>query len=160
MMSVATGGAPIGLGGIVNVWFGAKGSTIMAVPPKVTSATSVAPRTPLQVASDSARTNEAVTAAAFPGSTASSANEASLLATPFAPLVMVGISVALRTPGIVTVSNWLVSRPPLGGSSPVSERDSRPTATPRRLTLRKAPKARPLYVTPAVVVEVPAVVVA
>src|SRR2546427_2099118 len=160
MMSVATGGTPIGLGGIVNVWFGAKGSTIMAWPPKVTSATSVAPRTPLQVASDSARTNEAVTAAALPGSTDRSARDASLLATPFAPLVMVDISVALRTPGIETVSSWLVCKPPLGGSSPVSERVSGPTTRPRRLTLTKAPKARPLYVTPAVVVEVPAVMVA
>src|SRR5207247_5073043 len=127
MMSVATGGTPIGLGGIVNVWFGAKGSTIMAWPPKVTSATSVAPRTPLQVASDSARTNEAVTAAALPGSTDRSARDASLLATPFAPLVMVDMSVALRTPGIETVSSWLVCKPPLGGSGPVSERVSGPT---------------------------------
>src|SRR5437899_11109436 len=91
--------------GTSNVWFGAKGSTVMAWPAKVTSATSVAPRTPLQVASDSARTNDAVTAAGFPGSTASSANEASLLATPLATLVVVAISLALRTPGIVTVSN-------------------------------------------------------
>src|SRR5207245_9329342 len=54
MMSVATGGPPdIGLG-ITNVWFGAKGSTAIAWPPKVALATSVDPRTPLQVASDSA----------------------------------------------------------------------------------------------------------
>src|SRR5438552_11126620 len=145
--------------GTSNVWFGAKGSTAMAWPANMTSATSVAPRTPLQVASDSARTNEAVTCAAFPGSTMSSANEASLLATPFAPLVMVDISVALRTPGTETVSSWLVCRPPLGGSSPVSERVSGPTATPRRLTLIKAPKARPLYVTPAGAVEPPVAVV-
>src|SRR2546422_7371902 len=60
MMSVATGGPPIGLG-ITNVWLGAKGSTAIAWPPKVTLATSVDPRTPSQVASDSASTNEAVT---------------------------------------------------------------------------------------------------
>src|SRR3989442_6978229 len=34
MMSVATGGPTVG-SGITNVWFGAKGSTIMAWPPKV-----------------------------------------------------------------------------------------------------------------------------
>src|SRR5437867_8507175 len=53
--------------GTSNVWFGAKGSTTIDWPAKVTSTASVAPRTPLQVASDSARTNEAVTAAALPG---------------------------------------------------------------------------------------------
>src|SRR5256885_486742 len=110
--------------GTSNVWFGAKGSTVMDWPTNVTSATSVAPRTPLQVASDSARTNEAVTRGTSPGSSTRSAKEASLLATPFAPLVMVDISVALRTPGIETVSRWFVCRPPLGGRSPVSDRGS------------------------------------
>src|SRR6266513_2310232 len=60
MRSVATGGPPSRLG-ITNVWLGAKGSTAMDWPPKVALATSVDPRTPLQVASDSAWTNEAVT---------------------------------------------------------------------------------------------------
>src|SRR5437867_8903486 len=139
MMSVATGGTPIGLGGIVNVWFGAKGSTIIAWPPKVTSATSVVPRTPLQVASDSARTNEAVTAAGFPGSTTTSANEAALLATPLAPLVDATSRLAVKTPGTPTVASSADWNPPLGGNSPVSEKVIGPT--PSVGTLRNAPNA-------------------
>src|SRR2546427_10170786 len=47
----------------------------------------------------------------------------------------------------------------LGGRGPVSQRVSGPTTRPRRLTLTKAPKACPLYMTPDVAVEGPEVVV-
>src|SRR5207244_348785 len=90
---------------------------------------------------------EAVTWAAFPGSTTRSASEARLWATPLAPLVEALNSVAFRTPGAPTVSKSADWNPPLGGSSPVSDTVVGPT--PSVGTLTKAAKARPLYVTPA-----------
>src|SRR5712691_2184449 len=126
----------------ITGWLCAKASAVTAFPPTVSPTTSVDPRTPLQVASDSARINVAVTR---PLSTFTSASAAELSATPFAPLVRPTKIWALRTPGTVTSANSAVFNPPLDGRSPVSDTGWSTSGG----TLTKAPKAPPLYVTPA-----------
>src|SRR5207247_9415006 len=120
------------------------GPRALAGPQKVRLVLPGAPRTPLQVPSASAPTNEAVTWAAFPGSTTTSASEAALRATLLAPLVDATSRFAFNTPGTPNVANSADLNPPLGGSSPVSEINWGPTLSVGTLT--KAAKARPLYV--------------
>ena len=122
MMSVARGGPPSG-SGISTVWLGWP-VTVTAIPPKVSPAISLEPWTPSQVASVSARISEAVSCAELPGSSTTSRSDAELLALPLAPLVEATNTSVRRTSqsGVPSVvSNESDRKPPVGGSSPVSE---------------------------------------